>query len=88
MFSTLLQRKERTVMTLAQLQAGRQEPPTVKLEAARGQITRALADLIPIEGRVLDFDTAEAVYRRLGDAQRQLRELAVVVAVMERRASA
>ncbi len=61
--------------------------PADKLEAARTQITKALADLIPVEGRVLDFDTAEAVYRRLGDAQRELRELAVVVAVMERRAA-
>jgi hypothetical protein len=78
-------REERTAMTLSQIQAGRQEPPVVKLEAARRQITLALAVLIPAEGRVLDFDTAEVVYRRLGDAQRELKELAVVVAVMERR---
>ena len=44
--------------------------------------------LIPIEGRVLDFDTAEAVYAQLAGAQRELKKLAVAVAVMERRARA
>jgi hypothetical protein len=74
-------------MTLAQLQAARQEPATTKLEAARKQITGALATLIPVEGRVLDFDTAEAVYKQLAGAQRELKELAITVAVMERRAA-
>jgi hypothetical protein len=59
-----------------------------KLEAARKQITGALATLIPVEGRMLDFDTAEQVYKQLAGAQRELKELAVTVAVMERRASA
>ena len=75
-------------MTLAQPPAARQEPATAKLETARKQITGALAALIPVGGRVLDFDTAEAVYKQLAGAQRELKELAVVVAVMERRTAA
>ena len=62
--------------------------PAAKLETARRQITRALSELIPVEGRTLDFDTAEAVYWQLSGAQRELKELAVIVAVMERRAAA
>ena len=74
-------------MTLAQARAARQEPATAKLETARKRITDALATLIPAEGRVLDFDTAEAVYRQLDGVQRELRELAAAVAVMERRSA-
>ena len=75
-------------MTLMQLRAARQEPATAKLETARKQITGALAALIPVEGRMLDFDTAEEIYRQLSSAQRELKELAVAVAVMERRVGA
>jgi len=56
-----------------------------KLKRAQQQITRALRDIIIIEGRLLDFESAETLYRTLASAQRDLEEVQLTVAVIERR---
>jgi hypothetical protein len=56
-----------------------------KLKRVHQQITRALQDIIIVEGRLLDFESAETLYRTLAAAQRELEEVQITVAVMERR---
>jgi hypothetical protein len=64
-------------------------PETIaqKIERTRAEVRRACADVEAVEGRFLDYATAEAIQRALITAARNLQELAVRVAVMERRAS-
>jgi len=65
-----------------------QNPPetlTAKLERTRAEVRRAIVDVQAVEGRFLDFDAAEAIQRALFDAARNLQELTLQVAVMERK---
>jgi hypothetical protein len=59
---------------------------TAKLERTRADVRRAITDVQASEGRFLDYSTAEAIQRALFDAARNLQELTLQVAVMERRA--
>ncbi len=59
---------------------------TAKLERTRLELRRAQENVQASEGRFLDFSTAEAIQRALFDAARNLQELTLQVAVMERRA--
>ncbi len=59
---------------------------TAKLERTRAEVRRAQENVQASEGRFLDFSTAEAIQRALFDAARNLQELTLQVAVMERRA--
>jgi hypothetical protein len=56
-----------------------------KLTATRAEVRRAITDVQASEGRFLDFSTAEAIQRALFDAARNLQELTVSIAVMERK---
>ncbi len=62
------------------------ETITQKLEHTRLEVRRAQENVQASEGRLLDFDAAEAIQRALFDAARNLQELTLQVAVMERRA--
>jgi hypothetical protein len=58
---------------------------TAKLAATRLEVRRAQENVQASEGRYLDFSAAEAIQRALFDAARNLQELTLQVAVMERR---
>ncbi len=63
------------------------DAPARKLEQARAQLRRAIADVQATEGRFLDYETADAIQRTLADAARNLKELTITLAVMERTAA-
>ncbi len=56
-----------------------------KLERARVALRNVARDVQVTEGRLLDFETADAMQRSLHAALRTLEELTLTVAVMERR---
>jgi len=56
-----------------------------KLERARIALRHVSRDVQVTEGRLLDFETADAMQRTLNATMRELEELTVTVAVMERR---
>ncbi len=58
---------------------------TAKLERTRLEVRRAQENVQASEGRFLDYATAEAIQRALFGAARNLQELTLQVAVMERR---
>ncbi len=58
---------------------------TAKLERTRAEVRRAITDVQAVEGRFLDFSTAEAIQRALSTAARNLQELTLQVACMERK---
>ncbi len=72
---TFSRRRENSPETIAQ-----------KLERTRAEVRRAITDVQASEGRFLDYETADILQRALFDAARNLQELTVQVAVMERRA--
>jgi hypothetical protein len=64
-----------------------QDSLTQKLERTRADVRRVIADVQAVEGRFLDYATAEAIERALITAARNLQELTLQVACMERKAS-
>ncbi len=58
---------------------------TAKLERTRTEVRRACADVEAVEGRFLDYETAEAIQRALVAANRNLQELTLQVACLERK---
>jgi len=60
---------------------------TAKLEIARRELGRAFLDVQAAEGRLLDYETADSIACALLIASRELKELTVSIAVLERRAS-
>jgi hypothetical protein len=56
-----------------------------KLERARASLRNVSRDVQVTEGRLLDFETADAMQRTLNATLRELEELTLTVAVMERR---
>ena len=62
------------------------ESITRKLERTRAEVRRAITDVQASEGRFLDYATADAIQRAMLSAARNLQELTVQVAVMERKA--
>ncbi len=58
---------------------------TAKLAATRLELRRAQENVQASEGRLLDFDAAEAIQRALVAANRNLQELTLQVACLERK---
>ncbi len=58
-----------------------------KLEAVRTQLRLVQRDIQAVEGRFLDFESADALQRLLHHSIRQLEAVTLSVAVMERRAA-
>ena len=56
-----------------------------KLERARLALRNVSRDVQVTEGRLLDFETADAMQRTLNATLRELEELTLTVAVMERK---
>jgi hypothetical protein len=67
------------------LEAQEATPATAKLECARASLRNVARDVQVTEGRLLDFETADAMQRALCATLRTLEELTITVAVMERR---
>jgi hypothetical protein len=61
------------------------QTPAQKLERVRGRVRTVTRAVQVTEGRLLDFDTADDIMRALHTAARELEELAITVAVMQRR---
>jgi hypothetical protein len=62
-----------------------QTPALEKLERVRGRVRTVTRAVQTTEGRLLDFDTADDIMCALHTAARELDELAITVAVMQRR---
>ncbi len=61
------------------------ETITHKLERTRAEVRRAITDVQAVEGRFLDYETADMLQRTLSSAARNLEELTLQVAVLERK---
>ena len=61
------------------------QTPARKLERVRERVRVVTRAVQTTEGRLLDFDTADDIMRALHTAARELEELTVTVAVMQRR---
>ncbi len=61
------------------------QTPARKLERVRERVRTVTRAVQTTEGRLLDFDTAEDIMSALHAAARELEELAITVAVMQRR---
>jgi len=59
--------------------------PALKLERVRERVRVVTRAVQVTEGRLLDFDTADDIMRALHTAARELEELIVTVAVMQRK---
>ncbi len=60
------------------------QTPARKLESVRERVRTATRAVQDTEGRLLDFDTADDIMRALHTAARELEELTITLAVMER----
>jgi hypothetical protein len=60
------------------------EAPAQKLERARTQIKRVARDVQVTEGRLLDYETADEMQRALHATLRELEQLTLTLAVMQR----
>lgn len=69
----------------AQQAGAREASLKAKLEAVRVQLRLIGRDIQAVEGRLLDFNTAETVQRSLHHVTRQLDAIAISVAVLERK---
>ncbi len=72
-------------LTKRMLEMQEATPATAKLERARASLRNVARDVQVTEGRLLDFETADAMQRALCATLRTLEELTITVAVMERR---
>ncbi len=61
------------------------QTPARKLERVRERVRTVTRAVQTTEGRLLDFDTADDIMRALHTAARELEELTVTFAVMQRR---
>ncbi len=61
------------------------QTPARKLERVRERVRGVYRAVQVTEGRLLDFDTADDIMRALHTAARELEELTVTIAVMQRR---
>jgi len=77
---------QKGIAQFAQNSVRTEDSLTAKIERTRAEVRRAQENVQASEGRFLDFSTAEAIQRALFDAARNLQELTLQVAVMERKA--
>jgi hypothetical protein len=61
------------------------QTPAQKLERVRERVRGVTRAVQVTEGRLLDFDTADDIMRALHTAARELEELTLTIAVMQRR---
>jgi hypothetical protein len=61
------------------------QTPARKLERVRERVRVVTRAVQTTEGRLLDFDTADDIMRALHTAARELEELTLTIAVMQKR---
>ncbi len=61
------------------------QAPARKLERVRERVRVVTRAVQVTEGRLLDFDTADDIMRALHTAARELEELTLTIAVMQRK---
>ena len=61
-----------------------EKTPARKLERVRERVRTVTRAVQTTEGRMLDFDTADDIMRALHTAARELEELTITLAVIER----
>jgi hypothetical protein len=76
---------QKGIAPMAQNSVRTEDSLTAKLERTRAEVRRAQENVQAVEGRFLDFATADALQRALFDAARNLQELTLQVAVLERK---
>jgi hypothetical protein len=81
----MLSKRAVETQTFSRRRENSPETITRKLAATRAEVRRAQENVQASEGRFLDYATAEAIQRALFDAARNLQELTLQVAVMERK---
>ena len=74
-----------TVSLTKRMLETQEKTPAQKLERVRERVRTVTRAVQTTEGRLLDFDTADDIMRALHTAARELEELIVTVAVMQRR---
>ena len=74
-----------TVSLTKRMLETQEKTPARKLERVRERVRTVTRAVQTTEGRLLDFDTADDIMRALHTAARELEELIVTVAVMQRR---
>ena len=74
-----------TVSLTKRMLETQEKTPARKLERVRERVRTVTRAVQVTEGRLLDFDTADDIMRALRTAARELEELTVTVAVMQRR---
>jgi hypothetical protein len=72
-------------LTKRMLETQEATPATAKLERARASLRNVSRDVQVTEGRLLDFETADAMQRALHAMLRTLEELTITISVLERR---
>ncbi len=72
-------------LTKRMLETQEAVPATEKLERARVALRNVARDVQVTEGRLLDFETADAMQRTLNATLRELEELTITISVLERR---
>jgi len=73
-----------TVSLTKRMLETQEKTPARKLERVRGRVRTVTRAVQTTEGRLLDFDTADDIMRALHTAARELEELTITLAVMER----
>jgi len=81
----MLSKRAVETQTISRRRENSPETITRKLEHTRAEVRRAQENVQASEGRFLDYATAEAIQRALVAANRNLQELTLQVAVMERK---
>jgi hypothetical protein len=81
----MLSKRAVETQTLSRRSDNSPETITRKLEHTRAEVRRAQENVQSSEGRFLDFSTAEAIQRALVAANRNLQELTLQVACLERK---
>ncbi len=73
-----------TVSLTKRMLETQEKTPARKLESVRERVRTVTRAVQTTEGRLLDFDTADDIMRALHTAARELEELTITIAVMER----
>jgi hypothetical protein len=81
----MLSKRAVETQTFSRRRENSPESITRKIERTRAEVRRAITDVQAVEGRFLDFSTADEINRTLAAAARNLQELTLQVAVLERK---
>jgi hypothetical protein len=81
----MLSKRAVETQTFSRRRENSPETITQKLEHTRAEVRRAQENVQAVEGRFLDYETADILQRALSIAARNLQELTLQVACLERK---